>query len=97
MTKEFKIELGEYLSRRRIQKGFTQAQVAKFCGYTSAQFISNCERGIAPLPIPTLRKLVKYPDLSPDEVVSIFIAASKIELMMKLGTLKPQRRRRSRP
>jgi transcriptional regulator with XRE-family HTH domain len=43
----------------RIKAGLTQAQVAKEFGDKNAQFVSNCERKVAPWPVARLPKLAK--------------------------------------
>lgn len=52
--------LGEYLYNKRIEANLTQREVSIALGYSSAQFISNFERGITP---PPLKKLVKLADI----------------------------------
>jgi transcriptional regulator with XRE-family HTH domain len=47
--------VGDYLRQARLKAGLTQKQVADALEYSSAQFISNFEAGIA---VPPLRKLV---------------------------------------
>lgn len=39
-------ELGKFLKLARKASGITQRDVAKKMGYSSPQFISNCERGL---------------------------------------------------
>jgi transcriptional regulator with XRE-family HTH domain len=46
--------VGEYLRYLRTKAGLTQREVSLELGYSSAQFISNFERGIA---LPPLKKL----------------------------------------
>ncbi len=46
--------VGEYLKELREKSGMTQREVSLALGYSSAQFISNFERGIA---LPPLKKL----------------------------------------
>jgi transcriptional regulator with XRE-family HTH domain len=56
--------LGLYLQDKRIEAGLTQAQVATHLGFSSPQFVSNWERGLA-FPafdtLPVLAKLYKIP------------------------------------
>lgn len=56
--------IGKLLAEKREGSGLTQAQVAKKLGYTTAQFVSNWERGLSYPPIkaiPTISKLYKVP------------------------------------
>jgi transcriptional regulator with XRE-family HTH domain len=47
--------VGEYLRQARLKAGLTQKQAGDALEYSSAQFISNFEAGIA---VPPLKKLV---------------------------------------
>jgi transcriptional regulator with XRE-family HTH domain len=79
--------LGEYLQKMRTQAGLTQREVSLALGYSSAQFISNFERGIAVPPLKKLKVLIKMYDMSVEEVMNIILAAER-EIM--LNTLKPR-------
>jgi transcriptional regulator with XRE-family HTH domain len=48
------LQVGEYLKELRQKAGMTQREVSLALGYSSAQFISNFERGIS---LPPLKKL----------------------------------------
>ena len=60
--------LSEFLKSKRVAANLTQMDVAEALGYTSAQFISNWERGLSSPPIPTLKKLCKMYKMSSDDV-----------------------------
>ncbi len=55
-------------------KGLTQFDLAKKLGYSSSQFISNVERGICTFPPGKFLKLSKFLGMSPDLLVSAYIA-----------------------
>ena len=57
LTRNF-FEFGEYLKEKRVAADLTQKEVAEKIGYSSAQYISNFERGIA---LPPLSKLKMKP------------------------------------
>lgn len=46
--------VGEYLKKCREKAGATQAEVSRFLGYDSAQFISNVERELCGPPLETV-------------------------------------------
>lgn len=71
-----KIKLHEYLSKKRLQAGLTQSDVAKVLGYTSAQFISNWERGLSAPPMEVFKKLSKCYNISVDELFQVFLHES---------------------
>lgn len=72
--------LSNYLSEKRLAKGFTQGELAKALGYTSPQFISNWERGLAEPPLEALKKMVKILDLDRDELISILMKLQELYL-----------------
>ncbi|MBX3033569.1 MAG: helix-turn-helix transcriptional regulator [Bdellovibrionaceae bacterium] len=61
----------------RIKSGLTQAQVARKLGYTSAQFVSNWERGVARPPTGRARKIIAVLKLDPDKPVGLLMEGSR--------------------
>jgi hypothetical protein len=61
--------LGQYLREARLSAGLTQKEVSDKLQYSSAQFISNAERGILILPPKKLRRVIKMYKISVDEVI----------------------------
>lgn len=51
------IKLGAHLKKLRKKAGLTQRDVSLALGYSSAQFISNFERGLVSPPLIKLKKL----------------------------------------
>ena len=87
MNVEKKI-VGEFLKQMRKRRGLTQLQVAREFGWTSAQFVSNWERGLSLPPQATLMDLVKLYEIPPSEVVKVFTIASKASLDEFLKEIK---------
>ncbi len=52
-------QLGNYLKEKRETAGLSQKDVSQKLGYTSTQFISNWERGLASPPLVALAELVQ--------------------------------------
>jgi transcriptional regulator with XRE-family HTH domain len=52
-------QLKTYLKEQRIKKGMTQWDLAKRLGHTTAQWVSNVERGVSPIGQTTLKKMIK--------------------------------------
>lgn len=50
--------IGEYLKKQRERAGVTQQAVADKAGLTTAQYVSNIERGISPPSVDLLRILI---------------------------------------
>jgi transcriptional regulator with XRE-family HTH domain len=79
--------LGAYLQTMRTKAGLTQREVSLALGYSSAQFISNFERGIAVPPLKKLKILVKMYDMPVDTVMEMILDAER-EII--LNVLKPR-------
>lgn len=74
--------VGEYLAAMRSKAGLTQRQVSLALNYSSAQFISNFERGIAVPPLKKLKKIVKLYGLDENKLTDLILAA-EAEAMRK--------------
>lgn len=59
MKENTRHDLARYLKQKRLAAGLSQVEVAQKLGYTTSQFVSNWERGVAPPPVRTLRKLAQ--------------------------------------
>jgi len=46
-----RVPVGIYLREKRIESGLRQVDVSRAIGYTSAQFVSNVERGLCDPPL----------------------------------------------
>lgn len=73
--------LGDYLQKMRLEANLTQREVSEALGYSSAQFISNFERGIAVPPLKKLKVLVKMYGMPVDTVMEMILNAER-EIMM---------------
>lgn len=71
------IVLGKYLKEKRLAASLSQGRVAKILGYTSPQFISNCERGICQMPLKNLKQLIELYGIHPDEMTQVLLAMQK--------------------
>lgn len=68
-----KIQLAALLKQKRIAAGLSQGDVAMKMGYSTPQFISNWERGIACPPVRDLKKLADILKTSPEELFEVFL------------------------
>jgi len=82
-------KLGEYLYQKRMEANLTQREVSEALDYSSAQFISNFERGIAAPPLKKLKKLCAIYHFQPAEIVDLLLEAER-EVM--LANLRPSKR-----
>ena len=90
--------LGAYLQWLRIKKGLTQREVSLRLGYSSAQFISNFERGIAVPPLKKLWELKTIYGASTQRLIALVIEGRKLILADALmPKRKPARPKIPRP
>ncbi len=72
--------VGEYLKDLRTRAGLTQREVSIALGYSSAQFISNFERGIALPPLKKLKKMQEMYRGSVNRLIELTIDAERLIL-----------------
>ena len=68
--------LASFLKEKRVNSGLSQRDVADQLGYTTAQFISNWERGISNPPINALKKLGELYKVSMEELYEVTLNSS---------------------
>jgi transcriptional regulator with XRE-family HTH domain len=84
--------LAGFLKEKRISAGLTQSEVAQKMGYSSPQFVSNWERGLANPPVFVLRDLTKMYKVSADSMFDILVEDVKSELHREFYSSKNRRR-----
>jgi transcriptional regulator with XRE-family HTH domain len=62
------LSLATFLRAARLRAGYSQAEVARKMGYTTAQFVSNWERGVSSPPMRALKKLAELYRVKADEI-----------------------------
>lgn len=72
--------LGDWLKDKRLAAKLTQWDIAHHFGFTSAQYCSNWERGVAYPPEPRLAELAKLIGVSAKEMVEAVHRSRKAEL-----------------
>ena len=82
--KRFK-DLGKYLKERRLAAGYSQGDIGKKLGYSSAQFISNFERGNCAPPLPALKTLVGLYKINVEEVIGLILKEHESFLREKIS------------
>lgn len=66
-------KVAKYLKTCRTKAGVSQGKIAKSLGYSSAQFVSNWERGKSMPPLNAMAKLAKLIKLDPTHVVDLYV------------------------
>jgi transcriptional regulator with XRE-family HTH domain len=73
-------EFGNFLAENREKAGLTQRAVSLALGYSSAQFISNFERGIVTPPLKKMKILIKLYGLDVADVIERLIAIESAKI-----------------
>ncbi len=81
------VALGEYLQAMRQKKGLTQRDVSQELKYSSAQFISNFERGITSPPLKKLKILIELYGLPVEKVMDLILKGTR-EVLLEALTSK---------
>ena len=76
--------LSEFLKEKRTQVGLSQKDVADKLGYSSAQFISNWERGLSSPPMHTLKKLAEMYNVNIDEMFDVILESTLEQVRIDL-------------
>ncbi|MAF91173.1 MAG: hypothetical protein CL674_14590 [Bdellovibrionaceae bacterium] len=79
---------GEYLRDMRKIAGITQMQIAKELGFTSAQFISNYERGLCYPSENNLKQISDIINLDFEKLVANFISSKAMDMKERLGLME---------
>lgn len=74
-----------YEARKRI--GLSQGQLAKALGLSTAQYISNIERGLCPVPIRKVKKFCKILKIEP-KVLTSLMAQDYEQNVIKINKIK---------
>lgn len=64
----------------REKSGLSQLEVADTLGYSSAQFVSNWERGLCEPPLKSLKKLCRILDINEKEILRVILKEQKAYL-----------------
>lgn len=76
--------LSDFLKEKRTQAGLSQKDVADKLGYSSAQFISNWERGLSSPPMHTLKKLAEMYSVNVDEMFDVILESALEQVRIDL-------------
>lgn len=86
--------LASFLKEKRVAAGLTQSEVARKLGYSSPQFVSNWERGLANPPVFILRDLTKMYKVSADQMFKLLLAEVEQDLHREFYATKGKGRRK---
>ena len=66
-------KIGKYLKSQRERTGLSQREVAIELGYTTAQFVSNWERGLISPPMTTMVTLIELYKMPKKELIELLV------------------------
>lgn len=69
-----------YLKDKRVAANLSQADVARKLGYSTAQFISNWERGVSQPPVSAIKKLSSMYSVPAESMLNHMIETAKAEV-----------------
>jgi len=77
--------LGSFIRKMRLEKEFSQADLAANLGYTSPQFISDWERGISTPPVKKLHELAILLEVKVDVLFDLLVTLATEQLVENLS------------
>lgn len=80
-------QLGRFLKKKRLSVGITQGELAKRLGFSSSQFVSNIERGVAVIPPSRVNDYSALIEVEPKEL-SKFVSNALNDKAVKRTTNK---------
>ena len=84
--------LGTFLKQKRVDAGYTQAELAASLGDVHSQFVSNWERGLCAPPGHCFQKLIDLLKLNRDKLVEVMLADARVEIESKVYKKKGKAR-----
>lgn len=77
--------LGLFIKKMRLERGYSQADLAYSLGYTSPQFVSDWERGISSPPVKKLQELSQLLKVKPDVLFDLLVTLATEQLVTNLS------------
>ena len=74
-----------FLKEKRIEAGLTQLEAATVIGHTTAQYISNFERGLCEPSVEVAGKLCRAYNVSKQELYEVMVGLYQASLRQKLS------------
>lgn len=90
-TKRMAKELGIFLKQKREAVKVSQGAVARRLGYSSAQFVSNIERGLCFPPMDALKMMMELYKISGTEMTKILFDLQSSYFKEEFSSLSPSR------
>ena len=79
--------VGGFIKKRRTVLKLTQKQLSESLGFTSSQFISNLERGVAEIPPSRIKDFANILQVDPSEMAKLVSESLKRKVFMKTDAI----------
>lgn len=83
MTNRIFEKLGKFLKKSRIDAGLTQQEVSEKLGFSTAQYISNWERGMSTPPLQNLHTIVDLYNLDAEHFLKEILEVQKMQMQLQ--------------
>lgn len=77
--------LGAFIRKMRLERGYSQADISVSLGYTSPQFVSDWERGISSPPVKKLIELAQLLGVKSDVLFDLLVTLATEQLVANLS------------
>lgn len=77
--------LGAFIRKMRLERGYSQADISMSLGYTSPQFVSDWERGISSPPVKKLIELSQLLGVKSDVLFDLLVTLATEQLVANLS------------
>lgn len=84
--------MADFFREAREKVGLTQMEVAIALGYSTAQFVSNWERGKSGVPVSVLGRLISLYKLDKNRIIDLVLAAES-EYLIESFNIKNKRQK----
>lgn len=87
--------VGKFLADKRVKAGLSQRDVARHFGWTTSQYVSNLERGVAQLSVELMPRFAQLLGVPAKEFIAVIenYEATVLELRMRKMQQKLKTRR----
>ncbi|MBC7714686.1 MAG: helix-turn-helix transcriptional regulator [Rhizobacter sp.] len=83
-SKKIRETLGSFIKENRLEKNYSQAELAAALGYSSPQFISDWERGVSSPPLKKLPELANELDVKMEKLFDLLLELATTQLTTNL-------------
>lgn len=87
--------LGNFLKKKRIERNFTQRELASALSDVHTQFVSNWERGLCAPPSHCLQNLIELLKINREALVGVMLEDSRATIQAKVYKKKSSKSKKA--